>query len=151
MIVQAKVKLFIPCPSCTAGSWRVDQLFISQTTSGTCQECRELANIKRISENDFEVTPVVGKKDWPVTVTLRSVTVPPITLKLNTWKYSHSQEQSQEEYTDNQRYFYNEHTCPTNWVREIEEIEFQGDRDPHGVFEFVSAKHGHYDSHNPEK
>jgi hypothetical protein len=110
----------------------------------TCNKCHQVANIKRVSEYDFDTVPVEGKKDTPVTVTLRSVTVPPITLKLNTWKYAHSQGLSQEKYEANERYFYNEHTCPTNWVREIEEIEFEGDRDPHGVFKFVSVEDGHY-------
>lgn len=144
MIVQAKVRLFIPCPSCTKGLWRVDQLPISQTATWTCDKCLRTANIERVSETDFETIPAKGRKDTPVTVTLRSITIPPITLKLNTWKYDHSQGLPQEEYESNERYFYNEHTCPTNWVREIEEIEFQGNRDPHGVFRFVSVEDGHY-------
>ncbi len=36
------------------------------------------------------------------------------------------------------RYFYEEHTCPTNFIR-IPLISLAGDTDPHGVFEFVDA------------
>lgn len=40
---------------------------------------------------------------------------------------------------DNQVYFYNEHTCPTNYFSEVEEL-YLGDReDPHGLFEFVGS------------
>ena len=36
------------------------------------------------------------------------------------------------------RYFYEEHTCPTNFIR-VPLISTGGDSDPHGVFEFVDA------------
>lgn len=142
MIVQAKVQLHIPCPSCLDGKWRADQLAIGQSTVWSCQECHNEASIKRINENDFETTSR-GRKDTPVTVTLQSITEPRITLKLNTWKYAHSQNDSLEDYESHQRYFYDEHTCPTNWTRDIVEIIFQSDHDPHGVFEFVSIEDGH--------
>jgi hypothetical protein len=35
-----------------------------------------------------------------------------------------------------QKYFYEEHTCPTNFIR-CELISFRGDMDPHGVFDHV--------------
>lgn len=147
MIVQAKVRLFIPCPSCLKGSWRADQLSIGQVTSWCCDECHTQSQITRTDLNEFETIPT-GKKETPVTVTLRSVTTPPITVKLNTWKYAHSQDDSPEDYIEHERYFYNEHTCPTNWTRQIEQIEFEGDRDPHGVFEFVSVEDGHFVDQN---
>src|SRR6266481_2059156 len=139
MIVQAKVQLHIPCPSCVEGKWRADQLNIGQSTLWACQNCHNGASIKRINDSDFEVISN-GRKDTPVMVTLQSVTEPRITLKLNTWKYWHSQADSLEDYREHERYFYDEHTCPTNWTRNIVEIIFKGDRDPHGVFEFVSVE-----------
>ena len=36
------------------------------------------------------------------------------------------------------QYFYEEHTCPTNWLR-IPMISVAGNHDPHGLFEFVDA------------
>lgn len=35
------------------------------------------------------------------------------------------------------KYFYDEHTCPTNWVRNIERFTEKGDTDPHGVFQYI--------------
>lgn len=35
------------------------------------------------------------------------------------------------------KYFYDEHTCPTNWVRNIERFIEKGDTDPHGVFQYI--------------
>jgi hypothetical protein len=36
------------------------------------------------------------------------------------------------------QHFYEEHTCPTNFIR-IEAIVHNGDHDPHGVFEYVDT------------
>lgn len=40
------------------------------------------------------------------------------------------------------RYFYEEHTCPTNWLRDVFAIQAGSDSDPHGLFEFVAARDG---------
>jgi len=141
MIVQAKVRLYIPCPGCTEGSWRVDQLSPGQSTSWTCESCRNECDILRVDANFFKVA-LNGRKDTPVVVTLRSDTEPAITMRLNAWKYSHSQKDSPEEYKEHQRYFYDEHTCPSNWVKYVEEISVGKDKDPHGIFGFVSVEDG---------
>lgn len=39
-------------------------------------------------------------------------------------------------YPDHHEYYYNEHTCPTNYLG-VEEVRYGDDYDPHGVFEFV--------------
>lgn len=142
MIVPAKVQLHIPCPKCLEGGWRADQLTIGQETAWTCNHCHYESRIKRVAEFDYR-TDVTGRKETPVVVTLQSITEPKIVLKLNTWRYTHSQNDTQEEYASHQQYFYDEHTCPTNWTRDIVQVIFQGDRDPHGVFEFVSVEDGH--------
>lgn len=45
---------------------------------------------------------------------------------------------SREEMLSGAEYFYEEHTCPTNFIR-IPMISQDGDHDPHGIFEFVDA------------
>jgi hypothetical protein len=95
----------------------------------------------------FKLTPT-GEVETPVTVTLKSRTKPPIILTLNAWKYAHSQKDSKEKYVEHQRYFYDEHTCPTNYLSQVEMISFEGSNDPHGVFEFVSVVDGHFKDPN---
>lgn len=143
MIVQAKIQLYIPCPCCVDGRWRADQLNIGQSTTWTCENCRSQAKIMRMNEDDFDTTPT-GFQETPVTVTLQSRTEPKITLKLNTWKYDCYKNDTKEEYDNALEYLYNVHTCPTNWMRDVEQIEYQGNTDPHGVFEFVSVDDGHF-------
>lgn len=141
MIVQAKVRLYVPCPGCTEKSHRVDQLIPGQSTTWSCNSCHNQFSIMRVNDTDFR-TRLTGVKETPVVVTLQSITKPAITLRLNTTRYAHSQKDTWEDYVEHQRYYYDEHTCPTNWFREVEEIVFQKDKDPHGVFEFVSVESG---------
>lgn len=39
-----------------------------------------------------------------------------------------------------QKYHYNEHTCPTNYIGDVLKVvdPADGDQDPHGIFKFVS-------------
>ncbi len=46
--------------------------------------------------------------------------------------------ESMEELQRGCQYFYEEHTCPLNFIP-ILMISYQGDLDPHGVFTFVEA------------
>jgi hypothetical protein len=39
----------------------------------------------------------------------------------------------------NKAYWYNEHTCPTNWTNDIVAMIEEDDEDPHGVFQFVAT------------
>lgn len=40
---------------------------------------------------------------------------------------------------DHKRFFYEEHTCPTNYIG-VEMIAFDGDTDPHGLFKFAGTQ-----------
>jgi len=37
---------------------------------------------------------------------------------------------------ENDEYYYNEHICPVNYLQDVEEIYFEGEQDPHGVFQY---------------
>ena len=40
---------------------------------------------------------------------------------------------------DSSRYFYEEHSCPTNWISKTVMISVDGDTDPHGFLTFVRS------------
>lgn len=40
---------------------------------------------------------------------------------------------------DGDEYLYNEHTCPTNWLRDVVTVSFEGNDDPHGLFRWEST------------
>lgn len=44
---------------------------------------------------------------------------------------------SPDEEGDSKRFYYEEHSCPTNWLRHPEMVALGGDTDPHGVLRFL--------------
>lgn len=40
---------------------------------------------------------------------------------------------------EHKRYFYEEHSCPINWLRDISMISFDADVDPHGVLSYMRS------------
>lgn len=49
----------------------------------------------------------------------------------------HYQSDDQDQGYDHNSYFYDEHTCPTNWTDDIVAVVANGDDDPHGFAKFV--------------
>lgn len=47
--------------------------------------------------------------------------------------------ESDEENQSSVRYFFEEHSCPTNWLAECVAVIERGDTDPHGFLQFVRA------------
>ncbi len=41
---------------------------------------------------------------------------------------------------DSQRYYYEEHTCPSNFLGVEKVMDDSGDEDPHGIFAFVGIE-----------
>lgn len=37
------------------------------------------------------------------------------------------------------QFYYESHSCPTNWLNDIEMISIEGDQDPHGLIEYVES------------
>jgi hypothetical protein len=48
-------------------------------------------------------------------------------------------ESAPDEAQGDNRYFYEEHSCPTNWLRNCVMVVKDGDCDPHGFLEFVRS------------
>ena len=40
---------------------------------------------------------------------------------------------------DGKQYFYEEHSCPTNWIGKTVMISSDGDTDPHGLLKFIRS------------
>lgn len=142
-------KVFVSCPTVGCkGDWRIDHLgskeWPMKQVTWACKECglEYKITVPPWYFQPVEIEPT-GKRQTMVTVTLTSDTVPPITVKLHTWKYAHSQDDSPEEYFSHEQYFYETHTCPTNWTSEIDQMSIPGDSDPHGLFKLVSIVDGH--------
>ena len=47
--------------------------------------------------------------------------------------------ETNEEYQEHLRFFYEEHSCPTNWIGHCVAVIKNGDTDPHGFLEYVRS------------
>jgi hypothetical protein len=54
-------------------------------------------------------------------------------------RYLHRDDDTDEKIQDGLRFFFEEHSCPTNWLSECAAVIQDGDCDPHGFLEFVRA------------
>lgn len=47
--------------------------------------------------------------------------------------------QSDKDADEYKRYYYEEHSCPTNWIGDASMIAIDGNTDPHGILSFVRS------------
>lgn len=126
---------FIECPHCHNSKSRIDHLFSSEgkeTSWGDwfCDECGG-AYKGVVKGKDVFVEKSSGRKDDSI-VFLKKGNV----LLAVKGRYSDGVIDIERD-----RHFYNEHTCPVNYFRDVEmviDLE-NGDRDPHGIFEYVGT------------
>ncbi len=129
-----ETKHFINCPHCGSKSNQVSHLFNDgkqHTTFGPwyCDECGNAYKGKVIGKNVY-IEKTDGKKDKCLTM-LR---------KDNALIIFEDMYFNGELDLENKKYFYEEHTCPTNYLKVDMVVDLNdGDKDPHGIFEFITT------------
>ena len=132
-------KTFVHCPNCGAVAGQVDHLFAvgrEVKTRWGCETCGV----------DYDLV-VDGPDRIEVAISHeRGVSVPclhvlvlrprlhPVFVVISARDYNRKDTPF-----EGAKYFYNEHTCPTNWTADIEMLVADGDGDPHGLFEYVES------------
>lgn len=130
-----KTERYIFCPICGKEGKRVDHLPIGCKTVWYCDECGGEFRLQVIEGGDVECEATGHRKDRTL-VTLRSDA--PVTLVVEGMVFSQTPEDEREHHVE---YFYNEHTCPTNYMGNVlRVISGDGDTDPHGIFRFVKVE-----------
>jgi len=123
---------YICCPGCGKGEYGVSHLPLGTKTSWYCDECGVLFTLQVISPDEID-TEVTSKRQEKRLITLKSEG--PVTLLVEGLAFIPGDSE------EHQRYYYDEHTCPTNYMPNVVQvIDEAGDRDPHGVFRFISAE-----------
>jgi ribosomal protein L37AE/L43A len=126
---------YLACPSCgDAHAFTVTHLVTGQTTGRWgpwyCDQCGQAI----VGEGmQFEVSP--GNRSERRAVLLRHGDVHIVVEGARYHKPGKPIDERQER--DGMAYLYNEHTCPTNFLRVEAIISADGDSDPHGIFEYV--------------
>lgn len=151
-VVPVVTKRFFTCPTCNDGDFQIEHLFESAALQPTkpykagpwfCRTCAAAWNISVTADGGCSVTPEVNREvSVNCLVLLRSHHEDgPISLILKT-QHSLSSMVADGAYEDSSsavEFLYDENTCPTNYMRDVEGIVYDGDPDPHGVFGYVGV------------
>ena len=146
--IQTRTERFFNCLSCGQGDFEVHHLIDGElTTWGTwfCDDCGE--GHRGVAGNGVVSAELTGTR----------VDHPAVLLKLNPeagdvylivrghyWPgHNNGAPMPEKPFTDKgQRYYYDEGTCPTNYLKDVITIMHTGkypSADPHGVFEYVRS------------
>lgn len=74
-----------------------------------------------------------GKRRWQWVVLELPPQREPVRFKVRGMRFS------PEINEENVRYYYEEHTCPVNWLAEVNEVRIGEDADPHGLWRVVEV------------
>ena len=131
-------KRFVTCPTCGKSDHVIEHLFEGFGKPGygeslragpwPCQVCGHSFNLTCWTDGTVELEPSNEPVSVPITVLLE---IPPqnesIFLKVAAETYGRPVTD------DKERYFYEEHTCPVNYLRSVVEVKVGDDEDPHGL------------------
>jgi hypothetical protein len=152
-----KPEVYIACPFCGEGEHRVDHLFpdAKKAKEGfypagpwSCgnSKCLQAFNLRVFADESVQVAEHVRKDDdvWaPIYVLMRRgdlFILLDVRYHINREAFFAGEPISEED-LDHIRYYYEESTCPTNWMQgKVHLLSLDGDTDPHHAFDFVAAK-----------
>lgn len=151
MKAVTKTKLEFQCPCCQKHYFSYQHLVDQKQTERianyrwTCNNC--VASVKFSVDWNNSSVEIVDTNKAPegkakALVLLRLLPTKeaqlnePIHIVVKKNNYSH--EEDLKKFSDNSTYYYNDHTCPTNYLG-VERIIEGDDDDPHGIFQFVEA------------
>lgn len=142
--VEMRPEYGFTCPECGRGWFSVLLDFHSGQSCGPwyCDECGYGWMVKVADPAEtVQLTPAHDRIER-TTVTLRSEL--PFTMTVEGMRFvSEAEPETDQEYADHSRYFYEEHTCPTNiFLNVAAVVTDDGDDDPHGLFRWVSVAPG---------
>lgn len=134
-VLITEVLHYVECPHCHNSKSKVDHLFGHTDAKKTwgpwyCDECGGEYRGYVVGEDVF-VEKLNGRIDYSI-VFLKNNNV---LLAVKGMYFNGDHDIGHDEY------FYEEHTCPTNYFGNVEMVVNleNGDTDPHGIFEFIGS------------
>lgn len=126
---------YVECPECENGTWSIEHLFEKSMNKRECVWSCDACSARfkfLVSDGVFTMTPT--ERDSSRCLVLLRHNHDEKTL-IVVKGYIHGKD-SYEVEAGHKRYFYEEHTCPTNFLG-VMKISREGDQDYHGIFEYV--------------
>lgn len=128
--ITTETKHYIICPWCDVGRFQVDHLFNINTTFGTwyCDNCGHAIKGK-VENKEIEIELVENFKEDTHVLLEFPPNKEPMFLVTKGFNFSDTKE-------DHNAYYYNQHTCPINYLRSATSVMIGDDSDPHGLFKY---------------
>ncbi len=161
-MIVTRTATYAVCPYCGKDAGQIDHLLgRTVNTAWYCQSCGERYALAFAADRAVEIAKMPGRKvttldllvlrpqGKPVYFVVKGMRFEdqPTVGDLIAFNVAHLQGDtlaeiqtsvvSPSEEHEHKRFFYEEHSCPTNWL-EPEMVSFDGDADPHGLIEFVA-------------
>lgn len=135
-MTEIYTKRFLRCPNGCDCEWSVEHLFGHHESAGpwACDECGEAWRLA-IKGEAIEMTRAPKHDYGPRVVVV--LEIPPQTEPI---RFKLTKRRAAEFTDENERFLYEEHTCPTNWLGDVDEMYIGEDPDPHHIIRFVEAR-----------
>ncbi len=134
-----ETKVYVACPNCGEAAGRIDHLFDGKahSTRWNCDECGWDYNLSVHGPDDVQTSVAETYRRKTYDLLVIPPRAEPVYLVVNGTLFDCKIGEEKDE--DGKQFYYDEHTCPTNWVDRIEAFCHDGDVDPHGVAQFVRS------------
>lgn len=139
--VETRTRRVIVCPRCGEVEYGIDHLIDSSGPRSWgpwyCDECG--CGFSGTTHPDGRTTIRIDRQQKIKTrVLLRlAPTDKPIHIEVEGMRFTGGPDDAPEEDDGHSRYFYEEHTCAVNFLRQVIETWEGAESDPHGLFTFV--------------
>lgn len=131
-MIITKTSKYIQCPHCLKATNSIDHLDGKEiSTRWYCDDCGNQYSFKLSKTGEITELKLTGDRIDKSLVLLKNGDIGLVVegLVFNG------------DLSNNNEYFYNEHTCPTNYMKRVKEVFDlkNDDTDPHGIFEYVKT------------
>lgn len=137
--VSTETTTYIHCPSCGARAGSIDHM-VGRDSRWSCDACGVGYRFKVDALDDVKVE--IDREEGIDVPCFHVLTLPPQKSPVHfviKWKdYGRGGKDGRPPF-DGAAYFFDEHTCPTNWTGTIEMIVHEADGDPHGLFQYEES------------
>ena len=141
MKARTYTQTYIHCPHCGEKGSRVDHLFSDAHKPVSfgpwyCDSCGGSYRGKVLNDNSVDLELLDQQKVDTLDLLILLPQEKPVYFVIKGMGFRKIGERTD---FDGKDFFYESHSCPTNWLRQIERLVIENDDDPHGLLRFVRS------------
>jgi transcription elongation factor Elf1 len=139
MKAATKTRTYISCPVCGKGESRVCHLSLGQSFGPwSCDVCGHFYRGTR-TEQGADIEVIEGQIKKKRIDVLEFIHDARLKIYVESFDVTNPNISEAMEERNSIAYFYEEHDCPSNYLRCTEDVIFDNEKDPHGIFRYVET------------